>query len=64
MGMAGCKSSATPPPKPIEQLTAQEKSGYNVYQQHCVLCHSDRTDAKLVAMPLVGIYKKQYMDGA
>jgi mono/diheme cytochrome c family protein len=58
--LAGCKSS-TPPPKPLEQLSHQEKSGYNVYQQHCVICHSDRTEAKLVGPALVGIYKKPYL---
>jgi mono/diheme cytochrome c family protein len=59
-GLAGCKSSA-PQPRPIEQLTAHEKSGYNIYQQHCVICHSDRTEAKLVGPALVGIYKKPYL---
>lgn len=59
-GLAGCKSS-TPQPKPLEQLSAQERSGHNVYQQHCVLCHSDRTDAKLAGPPLMGVYKKQYL---
>ncbi len=59
--MAGCKSASAPAPKPIEQLTAHEKSGYNVYQQHCVLCHADRNDAKLVGPPMVGLYKKQYL---
>jgi mono/diheme cytochrome c family protein len=58
--LTGCKPSG-PQPKPLVQLTAQEKSGYNVYQQHCVICHSDRTDAKLVGPSLMSVYKKQYL---
>jgi mono/diheme cytochrome c family protein len=60
-GLAGCKSSDEPQPKPLAQLTVHEKSGYNVYQQHCVICHSDRNDSKLVGPALVGLYKKQYL---
>jgi len=57
--VAGCKSAA--PPKPLEQLTVQERQGHSIYQQRCVVCHSDRTDTKLAAPPLLGVYKKQYL---
>lgn len=57
--LAGCKSS--PPPKPLSQLTETEKSGHALYQQRCVVCHSDRTEKKLAGPPMLGIYKKQYL---
>ncbi|MDE1178621.1 MAG: cytochrome c [Edaphobacter sp.] len=59
-GLAGCKPSG-PQPKPLNQLTAHEKSGYNVFQQHCVICHADRNDSNIVGPPLMGVYKKQYL---
>lgn len=59
-GLAGCKSSE-PQPKPIAQLTAHEKSGYNIYQQHCVICHADRAKKNIIGPPLVGVFKKQYL---
>ena len=57
--LAGCKSSA--PPKPLEQLNAQEAHGHAVYQARCVICHSDRTDTKLKGPPLLGVFKKPYL---
>ena len=57
--LAGCKSGA--PPKPLDQLNAQEAHGHAVYQAHCVVCHSDRMDTKLKGPPMLGVFKKQYL---
>jgi mono/diheme cytochrome c family protein len=57
--LAGCKSGA--PPKPLDQLNAQEMHGHAVYQARCVVCHSDRTDGKLKGPTMLGLYKKQYL---
>jgi len=59
-GLGGCKSSE-PQPKPVAELTVHEKSGYNIYQQHCVICHADRTKKNIIGPPLVGVFKKQYL---
>ncbi len=60
-GLAGCNSSSGPQPKPLAQLSHEEKSGYNVYQQHCVICHADRNESQVVGPALVGLYKRQYL---
>jgi mono/diheme cytochrome c family protein len=57
--LAGCKSGA--PPKPLDQLNAQEMHGHAVYQARCVVCHSDRTDQKRNGPPMLGVYKKPYL---
>jgi mono/diheme cytochrome c family protein len=57
--LAGCRSGE--PPKPLEQLNAQEAHGHAVYQARCAICHSDRTDKKLNGPPLLGVFKKQYL---
>lgn len=59
-GLAGCKS-APPPPTPLDQLNAQQKSGHVVFQSHCQICHNDRTNDTLVGPALIGLYKKQYL---
>ena len=57
--LAGCKTSQ--PPKPLEQLTAQERSGHNVFLQQCSLCHDDRTGTAMKGPSLLNLYKKQYL---
>ena len=57
--LAGCHS--TPPPKPLDQLTAQEARGHAVYQAHCAACHYDRTAQALHGPPLLGVFKKPYL---
>ena len=57
--LTGCKSA--PKPVPLEKLNAREMHGHAVYQAHCVICHSDRTDAKLNGPPMLGVFKKQYL---
>jgi len=57
--LAGCKS--IPPPTPLEQLNAQQVRGHGVYQAHCLVCHSDRTNTPLTGPALRGVFKKQYL---
>lgn len=54
--VAGCRS--TPPPKPLDQLTAQEAQGHAVYQAHCAQCHYDRRTGSLNGPSLLGVFKK------
>ena len=55
----GCHS--TPPPKPLDQLTAQEAAGHQAFQAHCAQCHHDRTADPLHGPGLLGVYKKPYL---
>jgi mono/diheme cytochrome c family protein len=59
LALAGCKTSQ--PPKPLEQLTPQERAGHNVFLQQCSLCHDDRTGTAMKGPSLLNIYKKQYL---
>jgi mono/diheme cytochrome c family protein len=54
--LSGCHS--IPPPTPIDQLNAQQRSGYTVFQTHCATCHNDRVDESRHGPALVGIFKK------
>lgn len=57
--LAGCKS--VPPPTPLAQLNPQQARGHGVYQAHCLVCHSDRTNTPLAGPALRGIFKKEYL---
>lgn len=57
--LTGCHS--TPPPKPLDQLNAQEARGYAVFQARCGACHHDRTSDPLHGPALLGVYKKPYL---
>jgi len=57
--LAGCKS--TPPAKPLDQLTAQEARGHEIYVARCSHCHYDRQTGDLQGPSLLGLYKKQYL---
>ncbi len=59
MVLAGCRH--LPPPKPLEQLTAEEKDGYAVAQAHCSKCHNDRVDRPKHGPSLVGVFKQPYL---
>jgi cytochrome c peroxidase len=52
--LSGCHS--IPPPTPIDQLNAQQRSGYTVFQTHCATCHNDRVDESRHGPALVGIF--------
>ena len=54
--LLGCHSIA--PPTPLDRLNAQQRSGYDVFQTHCSLCHYDRVDGSLHGPSLRGIFKK------
>jgi mono/diheme cytochrome c family protein len=55
--LTGCRS--TPPPTPLDQLNAQQRSGYDVFQTHCAQCHYDRVDESLHGPSLISVFKKQ-----
>jgi mono/diheme cytochrome c family protein len=57
--LSGCHS--TPPPTPLNQLTAQQTPGHEVFQERCSLCHYDRRDDNLHGPALIGIFKKPYL---
>ena len=57
--LLGCHS--TPPPTPLDQLTAQQASGRQVFQSHCAQCHYDRTTGPLHGPSLLSLYKKPYL---
>ena len=54
--LAGCRS--TPPPTPLNQLTAQQAAGHAVFQAKCALCHYDRQSGSLNGPSLAGVFKK------
>ncbi len=58
-GLMGCKT--LPPPTPLAELNGQQAQGHAVYQAHCAVCHSDRTNAILHGPALRGIFKKDYL---
>ena len=51
----------TPPPTPIDQLNAQQASGYRYFQSHCAQCHYDRQLGPLHGPSLLSLYKKPYL---
>jgi mono/diheme cytochrome c family protein len=55
----GC--TKLPPPTPLAELNAQQKHGYDVYQERCASCHNDRTNDPLNGQSLRGVFKKQYL---
>ncbi len=57
--LAGCHS--TPPPTPLNQLTAQQHAGYDVFQTRCANCHYERVDEAKNGPALVGLFKKPYL---
>ena len=59
LATAGCHS--IPPPTPLDQLDAQQTSGYRVYHNYCATCHHDRDASPLHGPSLMGLYKKPYL---
>lgn len=57
--LAGCKH--LPPPKPLDQLTAQERSGRAVFNAECARCHYDRVDKPLHGPTLQAVFEQQYL---
>jgi len=55
----GCRS--TPPPTPLDQLNAQQRSGHDIFQSRCAQCHYDRITGPLHGPSLLGLYKKPYL---
>ncbi len=56
---SGCRP-ALPPPTPLNQLNAQQRSGYRVFQGYCAQCHDDRDSDSLHGPPLLGVFKQPY----
>lgn len=56
MLLAGCHR--LPPSKPLNELTPQEMRGYQVYQAHCAVCHSEQP---LHGPGLQGLFRKRYL---
>ena len=59
LALAGCHRTA--PPKPLDQLTAAERSGHSIFRQRCSLCHYDRVDKPLNGPALLGLYQKPHL---
>jgi mono/diheme cytochrome c family protein len=57
--LMGCHSY--PPPTPLDQLTAQQAHGHEVFEQRCSVCHYDRRDDPLHGPSLLSVYKKPYL---
>jgi mono/diheme cytochrome c family protein len=57
--LTGCHS--TPPPTPLAQLNAQQRSGHDIFQSRCSQCHYDRISGPLHGPSLLGLYKKHYL---
>jgi mono/diheme cytochrome c family protein len=59
LALIGCHS--TPPPTPLDQLSAQQASGHDVFQSHCAQCHYDRSTGPLHGPSLLSVFKKPYL---
>lgn len=57
--LSGCHS--TPPPTPLDQLTAEQRAGYTVFQARCASCHYERRDEGKNGPSLAGVFKKPYL---
>ena len=57
--LTGCNTAA--PPRPLDQLTAQEQAGHAAFTANCGACHYDRETGSLHGPSLLGVYKKPYL---
>ncbi len=60
LALSGCKPPL-PPSKPLDQLTAQEAAGHDVYQAHCAKCHYANSDGSLQGPGLQAMFKQPYL---
>jgi mono/diheme cytochrome c family protein len=58
-GVAGCHKG--PGPKPLDQLTAGQQHGHQVFAAQCSMCHYDREDTARKGPALIGLFRKQYL---
>jgi mono/diheme cytochrome c family protein len=56
----GCHRLA--PPKPLDQLDAQQRRGHALFEAHCGQCHYDREDGSLHGPSLRGVFQKPYLE--
>ena len=54
---AGCHHYRSP--VPLEQLTAQQAAGHEVFGAKCAPCHAERVDSAKNGPSLVSIFQKQ-----
>ena len=57
--LTGCHH--LPPPTPLEQLSAQQVEGYNVFERRCAICHYERVDKARNGPALAALFKKPYL---
>ena len=55
--LTGCRP--LPPPRPLDQLNAQQIRGHEIYQARCARCHYERKDAPLHGPSLAGLFKQR-----
>ena len=58
--LSGCRPPL-PPSTPLNQLNAQQTSGYHVFESRCAGCHYPNGEASLHGPGLQGVYKKKYL---
>ncbi len=63
LGLALCAGAAVgckhyPPPVPLEQLSAEQQAGHQVFQAQCAQCHYDRVDQPRNGPSLLSVFKK------
>lgn len=58
-GLAGCKSLK--PAVPLNQLTAQQAEGYQVFGQRCAACHYERVSRPKNGPSLRGVFQHDYL---
>ena len=57
--LAGCKGLK--PAVPVDQLTAQQAEGYQVFQARCATCHYERVSRPKNGPSLRGIFQHDYL---
>ncbi len=57
---AGC-APALPPSKPLNELTAEEALGRQIFVNRCARCHYANTDSGLHGPGLFGLFRRKYL---
>jgi mono/diheme cytochrome c family protein len=58
-GLTGCTS--LPPSKPLDQLSPQERAGYQVFAAQCSRCHHADSQRGLNGPGLEGLFRMRYL---
>ena len=59
LALSGCRS--VPPPTPLDQLTAEQTAGHEVFQARCASCHYERVNKGKNGPSLRGLFKHPYL---